>query len=155
MLRCSPCFSNTILCQIDEVLKFNISHIAIVILSHEQWIQTSLPVKVGGLGIRPAFYLTLSACLASAISTISLQDLILIRSVAATDKYYTLYRSNWSSTFNQSFPLGATACKHQASTFNQSFPLGATACKYQAWDEPIVIISSQQHLSKINLDLFL
>ena len=49
-----------------------------------------------------------------------LQDLILIRYVAAADKYYTLYRSNWSSAYNQSFPLDATACKQRA------------------WDEPIV-----------------
>ena len=43
-----------------------------------------------------------------------------IRSVAAADKYHTLYRSNWSSAYNQSFPLNATACKQRA------------------WDEPIV-----------------
>ena len=49
MLRCSPCLGNAILCQIDEVLKSNISHIANVVLSDEQWIQASLPVKAGGL----------------------------------------------------------------------------------------------------------
>ena len=77
-------------------------------------------VKAGGLGIRRAFSLTLPANLASATGTASLQDLILIRSVAIADKYYTLYRSNWSSAFNQSFSLDAMACKQHA------------------WDEPIV-----------------
>ena len=107
-------------------------------LSDVQWIQASLPVKAGGLGIRRAASLALPAYLASATSTASLQDLILIRSVAAADKYYTLYRSNWSSAYNQSFPLDVTACKQRA------------------WDEPTVkltlIISSQQHLNEINLD---
>ena len=120
MLRCSPCLGNVILSQIDEVLKSNISHIANVVLSDVQWIQASLPVKAGGLGIRRAASLALPAYLASATSTASLQDLILIRSVAAADKYYTLYRSNWSSAYNQSFPLDVTACKQRA------------------WDEPIV-----------------
>ena len=94
MLRCSPYLGNAILSQIDEVLKSNISHIANVVLSDVQWIQASLPVKAGGLGIRRAASLALPAYLASATSTASLQDLILIRSVAAADKYYTLYRSN-------------------------------------------------------------
>ena len=112
MLRCSPCLGNTILSQIDEVLKSNISHIANVVLSDVQWILTSLPVKAGGLGIRRVASLALPAYLASATST-ALQDLILIRSVAATDKYYT-YRSNWASAYNQSFPLDAIACKQRA-----------------------------------------
>ena len=63
------------------------------------------------MGIRRAFSLVLQTYLASATCTTSIQDLILIRSVAAVDKNYTLYRSNWLSAYNQSFPLNATACK--------------------------------------------
>ena len=114
MLRCSPCLGNAILSQLDEVLKSNISRIANVVLSGVQWRQASLPVKAGGLGIRRTASLALPAHLASATSTAALQDLILIRSVAAADKYYTLYRSNWSSAYNQSFPMDATACKQRA-----------------------------------------
>ena len=33
MLPCSPCLGNAIFSQIDEALKFNISHIANVVLS--------------------------------------------------------------------------------------------------------------------------
>ena len=120
MLRCSLFLSNAILSQIDEIIKSNISHIANVVLSDVQWIQASLPVKAEDLRIRRAASLALPAYLASATSTASLQDLILIRSVAVAEKYYTLYHSNWSSAYNQSFPLDATACKQ---------------C---AWDEPIV-----------------
>ena len=103
MLRCSPCLGNAILSQIDEVLKSNISLIANVVVSDKQWIQASLRVKAGDLGIRRAFSLALPAYLASSTSTTLLQNLIIIRSVAATDKYYTLYRSNWSSTYNYHF----------------------------------------------------
>ena len=114
MLRCSPCLNNAIPSLIDKVLKYKISHIAYVVLSDVQWIQASSSVKAGGLGIRRAASLALPAYLASAISTASLQDRILICSVAAANKYYTLYRSNWSSAYNQSFPLDATACKQRA-----------------------------------------
>ena len=139
MLRCSPCLGNAILSQIDEVLKSNISLIANITLSDVQWIQASLLVKAGGLGIRRAASLALPAFLASATSTTSLQDLILIRSIAAADKYYTSYRSNWLSAYNQSFPLDATACKQRA------------------WDEPIVnddiihlfATASQQDISRL------
>ena len=103
-----------------KFLNLTFSHIANVVLSDIQWIQASLPMKNGGLGIRRAASLALQAYLASDTSTASLQDLILIRSVAAAGKYYTLYRSKWSSAYNQSFPLDATACKQRA------------------WDEPIV-----------------
>ena len=120
MLRCLPCLGYAILSQIDEVLKSKIIHIANVVLCDAKWVQASLPVKAGGLRIRRAASLTLPAYLTSAISTTSLQDLILIRSVATAEKYYTLYHSNWSSAYNQSFPLDATACKQRA------------------WDEPIV-----------------
>ena len=47
MLCCSTCLGNAILNQINEVLKSNIRHIANVVLSDEQWIQASLPVKAG------------------------------------------------------------------------------------------------------------
>ena len=87
MLGCSLCLGNAILSQIDKVLKSNISHIANVVLSDVQWIQASLPVKAGGLGIRRAASLALPAYLASATSTALLQDLILIYSIAAGDKY--------------------------------------------------------------------
>ena len=120
MLCCSPCLGKAILSQIDEIVKSNNSHIANAVLSDVKRIQASLPVKAGVLGIRRAFSLAQPAYLASATSTTSLQDLILIRSVAAANKYYTLYRSNWSSGYYQSFLLNTTACKQRT------------------WDEPLV-----------------
>ena len=114
MLGCSPYLGNAILSQIDEVFKSNISYIANVVLSDVQWIQASLLVKAEGLGIRRAASSALPAYLASATSTAILQDRILIRSVAAADKYYTLCHSNWLSAYNQSFPLDVTACKQHA-----------------------------------------
>ena len=50
-LRSSLCLGNGILSQINEAFKSNISHFANVFFSDEQWIQASLPVKAGSLGI--------------------------------------------------------------------------------------------------------
>ena len=140
MLRCSPCHGNAILSQIDTVLKSNISHIANVVLSNVQWIQTSLPVKAGGLGIHRAASLASPAYLASATSTASLQDLILIRSLAAADKYYILYRSNWSSAYKPIISIGCYV-QHANNVLGTSLLSKMT-----------LIISSQQHLNEINLD---
>ena len=69
MLRYSPCLGNAILSQIDEVLKSNISHIANFVWSDAQWVQTSFPVKAGGLRIRRAASLAPPAYLSPATST--------------------------------------------------------------------------------------
>jgi len=43
-------------------------------LSDEQWLQASLPIKMGGLGVRKVSSVALPAYLASAASTASLQN---------------------------------------------------------------------------------
>ena len=75
MLRCSPCLGNAILCQFDEVLKSNISHIANVVLFDVQWIQASLPVKAGGSGYSSSRFFG-----SASISGICYQHCFIIRS---------------------------------------------------------------------------
>src|SRR5678816_3627866 len=58
---------------IRDRLRNGLSSILNVELSDENWLQASLPVKDGGLGIRCAATLALSAFLASAASTSELQ----------------------------------------------------------------------------------
>jgi Reverse transcriptase (RNA-dependent DNA polymerase) len=131
LLRCSPCFGNPILSEIDNVFRLNICHIANVDLSDEQWVQASLPIKFGGLGIRQASTLTLSAFCASATSTGSLQDLILMCTVGSIGNYFNHYSSVWSSFFN--CPL----------------PIGIEGFKQRAWDQPY-IQSVTDHLLSIS-----
>ena len=54
VMRYSPCCDHLLLKELDNLQRSNICHIANVDLSDIQWIQASLPVKVGGLGIRRA-----------------------------------------------------------------------------------------------------
>ena len=55
----------------DALLKQAIQRITNSVLSDLQWIQASLPVRDGGLGVRRVSSLALPAILASAASTMS------------------------------------------------------------------------------------
>ena len=64
------------------------------------WLQASLPVRGGGLGIRCVFPLTTSAFLASAECSSSLQVHIHLCHLMARDKYGPLAMEAWSSGHN-------------------------------------------------------
>jgi hypothetical protein len=85
-----------------------------------QWLQASLPVKCGGLGIRRAAALALPAFLSSSSNTAALQDLVLLCTAASTSLYYQQYLTVWTSTFNQPCPTGDDARKQRS------------------WDEPAI-----------------
>ena len=78
-LRTAPCFLSNELSTYDDVLKSITSRITNVSLSDSDaaWIQASLPVKHGGLGIRSAAQLAPSAFLASAAGSSGLVSQIL------------------------------------------------------------------------------
>ena len=61
----------------DNLLREGINSITNSLLSDIQWLQASLPIRDGGLGIRLANSLAHSAVLASAASTSDLQHGIL------------------------------------------------------------------------------
>jgi len=69
-IRTSDCFENPLLMCFDDTLRTGLSRILKVDLSNGQWLQASLPVGNGGLGVRSAMMLVPSAFLASAASTL-------------------------------------------------------------------------------------
>ena len=77
LLRYSPFVYHPALLQFDELLGSAISLISNSVLSDDQWLQASLPIKDGGLGIRRVPSLATPAFLASAASTLPLQSRIL------------------------------------------------------------------------------
>ena len=81
LLRTSECYDNPLLSQFDDTLRTGLTTILNVDISEDQWLQASLPVGHGGLGIRSARMLAPSAFLASAASTLSLQQAILHNSI--------------------------------------------------------------------------
>ena len=69
LLRCSPCYGHSVIGDIDRLLRSNVSYIANVDLTDQQWTQASLPIRDGGLGIRRVSALALPAFLFSAANT--------------------------------------------------------------------------------------
>ena len=78
--------------------KFPFSELRTV-TSDLQWIQASLPVRDGGLGIRRVALLALPAFLASAASTLSLQADILSSCTPSDSNFFQSCLLSWSSQF--------------------------------------------------------
>jgi len=97
LLRCSPSADNQGLQKFDDLLKSAISRITNSKLSDLQWLQASLPIKQGGLGIRRVSSLATPAFLASAASTLCLQERILEGSVCPMDTFLETLLSVWST----------------------------------------------------------
>ena len=77
ILRTSNCAGRPELTDFDEKLRSGLVDILNVELTDSQWSQASLPVRSVGLGFRSAATLAPSAFLASAVSTLEIQDAIL------------------------------------------------------------------------------
>ena len=125
-LRTSECSGNPLLEEFDKCLRDGLTRILNVDLSDDQWLQASLPVRNGGLGIRNATKLAPSAFLASAASTRSLQDAILPqRFQAKEDISQTHSLAIWKSLSSAEVP--APALQHVQKAWD-----GLIASKIQA-----------------------
>src|SRR6218665_913023 len=85
-LRCCPCADHPELTQYDVELGSGLSMIINLPLTDKAWIEASLQIKRGGLGIRSVTSLALPAFLASAASTDSLQAIMLGDAVSTKDE---------------------------------------------------------------------
>ena len=85
ILRTSPCANYSLLHKFDRILRAGLESVLNIQLSDEQRKQASLPVHMGGLGIRSAYMLAPSAFLASAAATLPLQEAILSASLPGVD----------------------------------------------------------------------
>jgi len=103
-LRSSPCAGHPELDRFDSLLKTGLSLITNSDLSDLQWIQASLPVKDGGLGVRRVASLAPSAFLASSVNILELQEHILNQSAFIPDHTVTYFRELWSTTHNLPCP---------------------------------------------------
>ena len=68
LLRCSPSVDNAALTTFDNLLRSALNRITNCDLSGTQWLQASLTVKEGGLGVRRVTSLALPAFLSSGFS---------------------------------------------------------------------------------------
>ncbi|CAM1324600.1 Uncharacterised protein r2_g3335 [Pycnogonum litorale] len=103
-LRTSPAWKcNDILAEFDKRLKFSLSALTNTKLDQVQWGQASLPVSMGGLGLRRSADIALSAFLSSVFST---NDLVaeILRVSVASDPEAALAVDAWKATTNKSIP---------------------------------------------------
>jgi len=66
-LRCSPCFNSPVIALYDECIRSTLEFILNVQLADNAWLQASLPVSAGGLGVRTVDQIVLPAFLSSLI----------------------------------------------------------------------------------------
>lgn len=117
LLRCSPSVENSSLITFDNLLRSALERITNSSLSDTQWLQASLTIKEGGLGIRRVTSLALPAFLASAAGTSSLQTSILSNLSCQPDHFFVKYQSLWSTSYGPG-------------------PSGEPSGKQSLWDRP-------------------
>ena len=86
ILRVDPCSGNPRLTIFDDALRQGLSSILNVSLSDDHWLQASLLVQNGGLGMRSAGMLAFSAYSDSAAATLPRQNVILANSCSTTSE---------------------------------------------------------------------
>ena len=109
----------TRLYKFDNLLRIGLGNISHLSISDIQWVQASFPVSFGGLGVRCLASLALSAFLASAAATHTLQSLLLHNSHHSPD----LHRDNLLSIW--------------LTTFSSTTPSAPSDGKQNAWDKPV------------------
>ena len=78
VFQSSPCFTSTHIRDFDDLLRDVLSDIINAIMElRSPWLQASLPVRAGGIGIRSAAQLAPSAYLASAVGCTNLVQQLL------------------------------------------------------------------------------
>ena len=167
IMRASPCYDNEHLLKFDELLRAAIFKICNVSLFDYQWLQASLPVKSGGLGIRRVSSLVSPAFLASAVGTRDLQNQILHADMIMLDSALDIYakRCGKHATINSMFSfhlrnnrLGINPCiverelaeltEHQISNYDKARLLASTSKHSGDWLYVIPISSCGLHLDE-------
>jgi hypothetical protein len=98
LLRCSPSVNHPSLLVFDNLLRSALSCISNCDLTDTQWLQASLPIRDGGLGVRRVTMLALPAFLASAAGTLSLQASILSSAQGLPDEVHERCLSSWQES---------------------------------------------------------
>ena len=116
MLRTAPCFISNHLRVFDDSLRSILSDVLNVDLaSNNAWLQASLPVRVGGIGVRQATQLAPSAYLASATGCLDLIRQILPPHFQGhSDPYVDDAVTAWSQGHSQPPPSSPAAVRQRA-----------------------------------------
>ncbi|KAJ6648441.1 hypothetical protein Bhyg_03669 [Pseudolycoriella hygida] len=100
LIRSAPIFENILLKKLDEILKSSLEHILNASLEVENWVQATLPVSLGGIGIRQLSSLAVPAYCSSVYSTKDLVSQIFDPSINFTDRHLEKAEEIWKSIAN-------------------------------------------------------
>ena len=136
LLRTAPCFDSPALIGYDSVLRSALSSITNTHLGvdSQAWFQATLPIKLGGLGIRRATDLAPSAYLASIHASSDLVKAILPSSYVCLFPLLDDALGSWSAGHGSSPPVELTH-------------------KQKIWDHPRVIAASNSLLQNASSDV--
>ena len=101
LLRCLPSVSHSSLPESDKLLRLTVERITNSSLTDTQWLQASLPIKDGDLGVRRVSELALRVLLASETGTALLQAEVLADFEVREDPHWKEYLKPWSTFFNE------------------------------------------------------
>jgi hypothetical protein len=113
-LRAACCEGHNLVRIFDNMLRSALCSICNVTLTDQQWLQASLLVRAGGVGIRHVSSLAPSAFMASAAGTRDLQDFILRRTERTADDVFNRCLVSQLSKFPMLPPSDSAAGKQQA-----------------------------------------
>ena len=120
-LRTAPCSGSVELIRYDDLLRSTLSATLNIELLDDGWLQASLPVRWGGLGVRSAVSLAAPAYLASAAGTLDrVLSILPSRLHTSVDPTVAVAQESWQSVVGTS--------THPPTVDN--------AKRQQAWDEP-------------------
>ena len=121
-LRSAYCWDNQKLVDFDAELRVRLKKIMNVALEEDQWVQATLPVKDGGLGLRRTCQVAPSTVLASAFGSSTLISAILPNThISTMDPLMNTALVQWSSMAGTSLPATGTSAGVQRN-----------------WDRPII-----------------
>jgi len=123
-LRCSTCYKSAALSEYDTVVRHTLKSVLNVDLTAAVWIQATLPVSSGGLGVRLASDLALPAFLSSING--------------ASELVLQLLPSRLHAAAGVSDPICIEACLEWQTRCSLAIPDAARAGIQKAWDKPLV-----------------
>ena len=127
-LRSSPYDGCVELTQFDALIRSALSKICNISLTDDQWLQASLPVRAGGLGIRRVSSLATPAFISSAVGTCNLQNQILNPAPGSYSEL-NIYQQPWQANYGD-------------------MPTLISPAKQQTWDKPIVQLELSQLMKR-------
>ena len=135
-LRTAPCFRSDVLESYDDCLREILGSVANTLLARNSsaWVQATLPMKLGGLGIRDAVSVALSAFLASSHSTAELVEAILPPHISALPApHLEEAMLLWSAGHSHPAPEGAAASWQRAGSWQGTPPVDHTSAGIAQW----------------------